>query len=123
MENRTFSYSYSAARNKEVEKIRRKYIPHEESKLERLKRLDRKVQSAGMIEGLCLGVIGTLVFGVGLCFGLDVLEGAKWLTVIFAISGVALMLPAYPIYKRIAAKTKARLTPEILQLSDEIMRS
>ena len=34
MENNTFSYNYSAVRNKEVESIRRKYMPREESKLE-----------------------------------------------------------------------------------------
>ena len=123
MENNTFSYNYSAARNKEVESIRKKYIPHEESKLERLKRLDRKVQSAGTIEGLCFGIIGALVFGIGLCFGLDALAGAAWLTALFMIIGTLLMIPAYPIYRRIASKTKAELTPEILHLSEEIMKS
>ena len=46
MENNTFSYNYSATKNKEVESIRRKYMPHEESKLERLKKLDLCVQMA-----------------------------------------------------------------------------
>ena len=123
MENNTFTYSYSAARNKEVEDIRRKYIPHEESKLERLKRLDRKVQSAGTIEGICFGIIGSLVFGIGMCFALDVFAGAAWLTALFMIIGTLLMIPAYPIYRRIATKTRAELTPEILSLSEEIIRS
>ena len=65
MENKPFTYNYSAVRNKEVENIRRKYLPEEKSKLETLKRLDCKVQSAGMIESLCFGIIGALVFGVG----------------------------------------------------------
>ena len=123
MENTTFSYTYSAARNKEVESIRNKYMPREESKLETLKRLDYRVQSAGMIEGLCLGIIGALVFGVGMCFFLDVFAGAAWLTAILMICGTLLMIPAYPIYRRIARKTKAELTPEILRLSDEIMKN
>ena len=123
MENKSFTYNYSAARNKEVESIRRKYMPHEESKLETLKRLDYRVQSAGMIEGLCLGIIGALVFGVGMCFFLDVFAGAAWLTAILMICGTLLMIPAYPIYRRIARKTKAELTPEILRLSEEIMKS
>ena len=123
MENKSFTYNYSAARNKEVESIRRKYMPREESKLETLKRLDYRVQSAGMIEGLCLGIIGALVFGVGMCFFLDVFAGAAWLTAILMICGTLLMIPAYPIYRRIARKTKAELTPEILRLSEEIMKS
>ena len=64
MENNTFSYNYSASRNKEVENIRKKYMPHTQSKLEMLKRLDSRVQIAGVIEALCLGVIGALVFPV-----------------------------------------------------------
>ena len=121
MENKSFTYNYSAVRNKEVESIRRKYMPHEESKLEKLKRLDYRVQMAGMIEGLCFGIIGALVFGVGMCFFLDVFAGAAWLTAILMICGTLLMIPAYPIYRRIARKTKAELTPEILRLSEEIM--
>ena len=122
MENNTFSYNYSAARNKEVESIRRKYMPHEESKLERLKRLDRRVQMAGMIESLCFGIVGALVFGIGMCFFLDVFAGAAWLTALLMVLGANIMIPAYPIYRRIARKTKAELTPEILRLSEEIMK-
>ena len=123
MENKSFTYNYSAARNKEVESIRRKYLPEEENKLETLKRLDYKVQSAGMIESLCFGIIGALVFGVGMCFFLEVFAGATWITVLFMIIGTLLMIPAYPIYRKIARKTKAELTPEILRLSEEIMKS
>ena len=121
MENKSFTYNYSAARNKEVESIRRKYMPREESKLEKLKRLDYRVQMAGMIEGLCFGIIGALVFGVGMCFFLDVFAGAAWLTAILMICGTLLMIPAYPIYRSIARKTRVELTPEILRLSEEIM--
>ena len=115
MENTTFNYTYSAARNKEVESIRRKYMPHEESKLERLKKLDLRVQMAGTIESLC--------FGIGMCFFLDVFTGAAWLTALLMVLGTIIMIPAYPIYRRIARKTKAELTPEILRLSEEIMKS
>ena len=123
MENNTFSYNYSAARNKEVESIRKKYIPHEESKLERLKKLDLRVQMAGTIESLCFGIVGALIFGIGMCFFLDVFAGAAWLSALFMIIGTVIMIPAYPIYRRIARKTKAELTPVILRLSEEIMSS
>ena len=123
MGNTTFNYTYSAARNKEVESIRKKYLPQEESKLERLKKLDRRVQMAGTIESLCFGIVGALVFGVGMCFFLDVFAGAAWLSALFMIIGSLIMIPAYPIYRRIARKTKAALTPEILRLSEVIMNS
>ena len=123
MENNTFSYNYSAARNKEVESIRRKYMPHEERKLERLKKLDLRVQMAGTVESLCFGVVGALIFGIGMCFFLDVFAGAAWLSALFMIIGSLIMIPAYPIYRKIAQKTKTELTPEILRLSEEIIKS
>ena len=123
MKNQHFSYNYSATRNKEVESIRRKYIPREENKLETLKRLDNRVQTAGMIESLCLGIIGVLVFGIGICFFLEVFAGKAWVTAFFMIIGTLLMLPAYPVYKNISRKTREELTPEILRLSEEIMKS
>ena len=121
--NKVFTYRYSASQNKEVEHIRKKYLPQKESKLDVLKRLDLRVRSAGQTEGLCIGVIGALIFGIGMCFGLDVFSGADWLAVFFCALGAAVMIPAYPIYKYISSKTRKRLIPEILRLSDEIMNS
>ena len=123
MENsKTFIYQYSAKQNREVEHIRQKYLPKEENKMETLRRLDAKVQAAGTIPSLCLGVIGCLIFGVGMCFGLDVFPGADWLTLLFCIPGVITMLPAYSVYKHISEKTKAELAPQILRLSEEIIK-
>lgn len=123
MENKSFVYKYSAVRNKEVERIRKKYLPHEESRLDRLKALDRKVQGAGTIEALGLGVIGALIFGIGICFMLGVFSGGIVWYLPFMILGVALMIPAYPTYRIISYKTRAKLSPEILRLSEEIINS
>ena len=124
MENsNVFSYQYSAKQNREVEHIRRKYLPKEENKMETLRKLDARVQMAGTIPSLCIGVVGALVFGLGMCFFLDVFAGAAWLTDLLMVLGAVIMIPAYPIYRRIARKTKAKLTPEILRLSEEIIKS
>jgi hypothetical protein len=37
--------------------------------------------------------------------------------------GAVIMIPAYPIHRRIARKTKTELTPEILRLSEGIIKS
>lgn len=121
--NTTFTYQYSAKQSREVESIRKKYLAQEESKLDRLKKLDSRVQSAGMLPSLCMGLIGALLFGVGMCFGLGALVGAAWLKYLFGAVGIAVMIPAYPVYKRIARRVKAELTPEILQLSEELMKN
>lgn len=119
--NETFTYKYSAKENEEAESIRRKYLPREESKLETLKRLDSRVENAGMIEGLTVGIIGCLIFGIGMCFGLDVFGGADWLSVLFCLMGAVIMAPAYPIYRFISRKTKRELTPKILTISEELI--
>ena len=121
--NKVFTYQYSAKQNKEVEHIRRKYPPKEEDKMETLRKLDARVQMAGTVPSLCIGIIGCLIFGIGMCFGLDVFAGATWLSVLFMIIGTMIMIPAYPIYRKIAQRTKAELTPDILRLSDEIIKS
>ena len=123
MENSTFQYNYSASRKKEVENIRKKYLPQEENKFEKLERLDKKVENAGCVESLCVGIIGTLIFGIGMCFGLDSLQGPEWMTFVFAFLGIAVMLTAYPLYKIIAGRIRRKFTPEILALSGEIIES
>ncbi len=123
MENKTFDYNYSAKEHKEIENIRNRYISREENKMETLKRLDRRARNAGIIESLCLGIIGALVFGVGMCFFLDVFAGATWIAVALFAAGALLMLPAYPMKKYISRKVKDKLSPEILRLSDELLRS
>ena len=123
MENNNFTYNYSAKRNKEVERIRNKYLPREVSKLEQLKSLDMKVRTAGQLQSIVIGVVGAIVFGIGLCFGLDVFSGADWLTLLFCVAGAVIMIPAYPVYRYLSRKTKAELTPEILRISDEIIGS
>ena len=87
----SFTYQYSTNQSREVESIRRKYLPKAESKIETLRKLDARVQAAGIIPSLCIGVIGCLIFGIGMCFGLDVFEGADWLTLLFCIPGVITM--------------------------------
>ena len=62
-----FVYTYSAQSNKEIEKIRSKYLPNEESKLEKLIRLDKQTEKKGQAVSIALGVIGSLLLGVGMC--------------------------------------------------------
>lgn len=121
MENdSTFSYTYSASQNQEVQAIRRKYLPKEESKLEELKRLDHNVRMSGITESLTIGIVGCLIFGLGMCLAMGVIGQMVWLGVIVGMIGAAIMLAAYPVYRRISEKVKAKLAPRILQLADHL---
>lgn len=77
----TFSYTYSAKENQEVLNIRKKYMPHEKTKMEELKRLDNLVQGSGVMESLCVGIGGALVFGLGMCLAVESIGHMIWLGV------------------------------------------
>ena len=120
----TFIYNYSAKENKEVQEIRNKYLPREESKLEELKRLDYIVQNSGMVESLCVGIGGALVFGLGMCLAMQVIGSGVFsivLGILLGIVGMIGMIAAYPVYRKIAQKAKVEYAPRILQLTDELM--
>ena len=119
-DDKTFTYTYSAVENKEIEQIRKRYMPQEKSKYEELRRLDSRVQMAGIAESLAAGIIGSLLFGIAMCIGTEVLKGGIVLAVINGIIGVGIMLTAYPIYRKMVEKAKTQYTPRILQLIEEI---
>ncbi|MBQ8831025.1 MAG: hypothetical protein IJ017_05460 [Oscillospiraceae bacterium] len=119
----TFSYSYSAKVNKEIQEIRNKYLPKGESKLDELKRLDNAVQTSGMSAALCVGIISVLVFGAGMCLAMNILGNGIFFAVLGVVIGVIGMVGmgmAYPIYRRIFNRTKEKLAPRILELAEEL---
>lgn len=121
--NTEFSYTYSAAVNKEVQEIRKKYMPKEESKFEELKRLDYQVQTSGMAKSLSVGIIGFLLFGLGICMTIKVIAGGTIFGILSCFMGLAAMLFAYPFYRSVSRKAKEKLVPRILELSNELVQS
>ncbi len=120
--NETFSYTYSSSEQEEVRKIREKYVPKSEDKLEKLRALDESVTKKGTIVSIIIGVIGTLILGIGMSCCL--VWAAKWFVpgIIIGVSGIALTAAAYPIFKRITAAERKRIAPEIIRLTDELMK-
>ena len=116
-----FSYTYSAPENQEVLAIRQKYLPRQETKLEELKRLDSMVSSAGTVEALCAGIGGCLVFGVAMCFGLDVFGSVFWPAIPLGLLGSIAMVAAYPLQKKRTADARKKYGPRILELADELI--
>lgn len=122
-QEKSFHYTYSAKENQEIRDIRKKYLPREETKLEELKRLDNLVQSAGIMESLCAGIGGALVFGLGMCLSMKVIgSGAISMAfgILFGIVGTTGMLAAYPIYQRFFAKANEKHASRILELTEEL---
>lgn len=119
-----FEYTYRApvkGEREEIEDIRSKYLPKskEETKLQRLKRLDSKVNNIPTIWSLCIGIIGTLIFGLGLTMILE-WNILVW-GVIVSIVGVIPVLLAYPVYRYVTKKVTEKYREEILKLSGELL--
>ena len=122
--NNQFNFKYSAPsqeERKEIDSIRRQYAPQEktETKLERLRRLDGLVKNTAIIWSLVLGVVGTLVLGLGLTM---ILEWSIWLWgIVLMVIGSVPMAIAYPVYKLALNKGKVKYGDEILRLSEELL--
>ena len=118
-----FRYSYSAKQNEEVQAIRNKYLPQPESKLDELKRLDQRVNNAGMAQSLAVGISGCLVFGLGMCFAMQVIGQSVALGAFLGLWGVVAMISAYPVYQFCFRKVKETYRPRILELVAELSSS
>ena len=127
MENNSFEYTYSAQRQQEVEEIRKAYLPKEEDKMEKLRKLHsiptQKAQSAS----IAVGVIGALILGTGMSLCMTELGAALGnlamiMGVIIGLVGIILVALAYPIYNRTLKKERERIAPEMLRMTDELLK-
>ena len=124
----TFSYTYSARRQEEIENIRKKYLPPEEDKMERLRKLHNSATRKAKTWALVMGVIGALVMGTGMSLVMtDIgsvigMNNAMIAGIVFGLAGMLPVALAYPTYQRILKKERQRIAPEILRLSDELMK-
>ena len=120
----TFNYTYSAARQQEIKQIREKYAPpaQEEDKMEKLRRLDRSATKAGGVISLTVGTISSLILGIGMCCTM-VWAGSLFIPgIVIGMVGIMGMSAAYPIFIRVTKKRRERVAPEILRLSDELLK-
>lgn len=122
-ENReSFNYTYCAKQQEEIRNIRNKYAPPEESKMEQLRRLDRSAAQKGTALALAVGIIGALLLGIGMSCAM-VWMGVWFIPgIVIGAAGIALVCCAYPLYVRVTEAQRRRIAPEILRLTDELMK-
>ena len=121
-ESNAFQYTYSAGNQEEIKQIRSKYLPREENKLERLRKLDAGVTQKATMYSLIVGIIGMLILGGGMSLCLTAGEMWMFLGIPIGIIGMAILSFAYPIYNRIIKTERKRIAPEIIRLTDELMK-
>ena len=118
-----FHYTYSASQQQEIKRIREKYMPptQEEDKMARLRKLDAGVTKPGTIVSLIVGIISTLIFGVGMCCTM-VWTDLFIPGIVIGMIGLAGIVSAYPLYVQITKKQRAKVAPEIMRLTDELIK-
>lgn len=131
-ENNGFSFTYSAREQAELKRIRDKYTPptKEENKMARLLRLDASVVRTAQAAALIFGVVGALIlgFGMSLCMTelgeILSLQGPMSMAVGIAVGIVGGILAslAYPVYNAIVRVKRKKIAPEIIRLTDELMK-
>ena len=127
MENNSFEYTYSAEQQREIEAIRKKYLPKEEDKMEQLRRLHAIPTQKAQAASIAIGVLGVLILGTGMSLCMTELGAAlgAWAMVIgilVGVVGLVMVALAYPLYNAVLRKARRRIAPEILRLSEELLR-
>ena len=122
MENRKdiFNYTYSAKQQEEIQRIRQKYLPKAQDKMEQLRKLDQSTTKKSTIVSIAVGVIGCLLLGIGMCCTMVWMENWFIPGVIIGIIGIAAVPAAYPLYTKITKKEREKLAPQILKLTEDL---
>ena len=126
----SFKYTYSAKEQDEIKRIRQKYQSQEEDSMTRLRKLDASVTSKATVIALVLGIVGALILGMGMRLIMTDLASLLGMTVmtnmivgiIAGVLGVILAALAYPVYSKVLKREREKIAPEILRLTDELMK-
>ena len=121
-EKEKFSYTYSAKEQAEIKNIRKKYAPPEENKMDYLRKLDAGVYQKATMFSIMAGVIGALILGIGMCCAM-VWQGSWFIPgILIGIIGMVILAVAYPIHQTVIKKEREKIAPEIIRLTDELMK-
>ncbi|MBO5372681.1 MAG: hypothetical protein J6A75_08180 [Lachnospiraceae bacterium] len=134
MENKntdtSFKYTYSAKEQDEIRRIREKYQSKEEDGISKLRKMDAKVSQKATIISLVLGTFGALVMGMGMSLVMTDLGVILGLTgvvrmligIFIGLVGIILVALAYPVYSKVLKREREKIAPEILRLTEELMK-
>ena len=106
-----------------AESIAKEYAPKDSSKIKALRKLDRKAKLPATIFTYTWGIISALVFGTGLCLGMQVIGSGIASMAIGIIVGFIGMIGCgvnYPIYNKMLENGKKKYAYEIVELAREI---
>ncbi len=111
-----------------VQKIRTQYTEKQYTELDELKALDAKVKRNAHVFAYTYGSVSAIVMGAGMSLVMtDIgavigLAGTMVPGIAIGVVGMGMALSTYPIYKKILQSRKKKFAPEILALSEKILK-
>ena len=111
-----------------VQKIRSQYTEKQYTELDALKELDAKVKRPANIFAYTYGSAGAIVMGTGMSLVMTEIGAIIGLAnamipgIVIGIVGMGMALSTYPIYKKMLNSRKRKYAPEILELSEKMMK-
>lgn len=112
---------------KQIEKIRASYAQNEPTKLDQLKKLDKKVKRPAKTFAYIFGSFASLVFGTGMCLAMQVIGTtiaySTYIGVGVGFLGMLLASINYPAYKGILNRRKKKYANQINILSNELLNN
>lgn len=106
-----------------AESIAKEYAPKDNSKIIALRKLDAKAKTPAAIFTYTLGIVMSLIAGLGMCLSMQVIGGTLPLTVlgiVIGIIGFIGMSVNYSIYKKLLEKGKKKYAFDIVELARQI---
>lgn len=95
------------------------------SKVVALKKLDNKVRRPALILAYTLGVVCSLLLGVGMCLSMNVIGAGTAVTMGVGIGvglvGIAGVSANYPIYKKFLRARKEKYANDVIELAKSII--
>ena len=111
-----------------VEKIRTQYTEKQHTELDALKELDAKVKRPANVFAYTYGSASAVVMGAGMSLVMTDIGAKIGMTatmvpgIVIGVIGMGMALSTYPIYKKMLNERKKKYSPEILKLSEKIMK-
>ena len=130
---KSFNYTYSAQQQEEVEAIRKKYLPTQdtyEDKMEHLRKLDQQVTNKATMLSIIVGVVGALIMGTGMSLAMTDIGSYLGMSgnvgfvfgIVIGVIGMVVLGVAYPLYNKTLKEEREKIAPEIIRLTDELRK-
>ena len=111
-----------------VQKIRTQYTEKQHTELDALKELDAKVKRPANVFAYTYGSASAIVMGAGMSLVMTEIGGIIGLAsamapgIVIGVVGMGMALSTYPIYKKMLNARKKKYAPQIMALSEKVLK-